>query len=803
MWSKIIFSLIVCLTAFSVSMAQKSPFKISGHVMSADGEVLPNVNILLDNNNAYVSDLHGDFVIPAINHGSHVLRFTYIGYDTLFTKIDVHSQDVHLDIKMKYSEIELNEVVVLGDHFKTGRIEQSQTVQTIDADFISAQNSGTLMNSIQKMPGISAINTGVGIAKPVIRGMSFNRVLVMDKGVKQEGQQWGADHGLEIDQYDPERLEIIKGPSSLLYGSDAIGGAIRILPPTLPASTHLGGDVFLTYKSNNELFGTSTNLQGAKNDKFFKLRFSTQDFGDYRVPANTFNYNGYILPIYNQHLKNTAGKERNISFSSGVHKSWGATILSVSNFHQKAGLFPGATGIPREYQLENDGDSRNIDLPRQEINHLKLISNTTVVMGNSWMEIDLGYQFNKRKEEGAPHAHGYRPTPEGNLALGLDLQTLSANIRFNNNFRDDLNGIIGFQGQWQDNKHAGFEFLLSSFRSVNAGVFIYQEYTPSHQFSLSTGVRYDYGSRDIDEYVEPYYSSPNEEEKFDRNPNIYREFHDFSAALGFSFYPGVNFNTKLNLGTSFRMPSPNELSSNGLHHGTFRYELGDPNLSSERGIQADLNLTLQKNKLYLLLTPYVSYYYNYIYLKPTSYFAPTDQRDPLYSNLPLKPFSPVGSQIYQYTQHNAFFSGFEFSFEYEILRNFKFSSASEYVWNKNLETRLPLPFTPPFSVYGEFAYDKKTKSKKIPAYYMSINYHYFSSQNRVDRNEMKTPGYDLVTFSGGVDYALGNQTMQIRLSINNLLDKAYMNHLSRYRLLNLPEQGRNIVISARIPFNIK
>lgn len=783
-----IIGILLLFTYFSIPvLAQQGPFKISGHVMSNQGDVLPGVNILVDENQAYTTDIHGDFTISAINHGTHQLRFTYIGYDTLITMVDLHSKDVHLDIKMKYSQIELNEVVVLGDHFKTGRVEQSQTIQTVDADFIQNQNSGTLINSISKIPGISAINTGLGIAKPVIRGMSFNRILVMDKGIKQEGQQWGADHGLEIDQYDPERLEIVKGPSSLLYGSDAIGGAIRILPPTLPANDHLSGDVFLTYKSNNQLFGTSTSLQGAKNDKFFKLRVSTQDFGDYTVPATSFIYNGFVLPIYNNQLKNTAGNERNFNLSTGIHKGWGATTFSVSNFHQKAGLFPGATGIPREYQLDDDGDSRNIDLPRQEVNHFKIISNSTIVLGENWMEIDLGYQYNDRKEEGAPHAHGYQPTPDGNLALGLDLQTASANIRYNNNFTEKLSGIVGFQGQWQDNKHAGYEFLLSSFRALNVGAYIYQEYTPSHQFSLNAGLRYDYGFRDIDEQIEPDYTTPEPGDSIMRNPDIYRQYNDFSGALGFSYYPGVNFNAKLNIGASFRMPTPAELSSNGVHHGTFRHEKGDPELDSERGIQGDLNLTYQKNALFALLTPYIGYYDQYIYLAPK----------PEFSDL------PAGGQIYQYTQNDALFMGFEFNFEYELVRNLKVNTAAEYVWNKNMETSLPLPFTPPFSIFAELEYGKTVTASRINYYSVSANYHYFADQNRVDRNERPTAGYSLVSLSAGFDYKIKNQNAQFRLSVNNLFDKAYMNHLSRYRLLNLPEQGRNVVISITIPFTIK
>jgi iron complex outermembrane receptor protein len=234
------------------------------------------------------------------------------------------------------------------------------------------------------------------------------------------------------------------------------------------------------------------------------------------------------------------------------------------------------------------------------------------------------------------------------------------------------------------------------------------------------------------------------------------------------------------------MPTPAELSSNGVHHGTFRHERGDPNLDSERGIQGDLNLTYQKKEMYFLFTPFIGYYDKYIYLAP----------EPEFSDL------PAGGQLYQYTQHDALFTGFEFDFEYEILPDLTAKITSEYVWNLNLETQLPLPFTPPFSIMGELEYGKRTNSSTITYYFVGAGYHYFADQNRVDRNELPTAGYSLVDLSGGFDFKIGNQIAHFRISVNNLFDKAYMNHLSRYRLLNLPEQGRNIIISLKMPFEI-
>ncbi len=768
----------------TAAFAQQGPYKITGHILSADGDVLPNTYIIFEGDKVLICDDHGDFTISGLAKGHYELQFFYIGYDTLFTSVTIDQKDVHLDIKMQEDQIALGEVIIVGDHFHTGRMEQSQTIATIDKDFIKMQNAGTLISSLQKLPGISAINTGVGIAKPVIRGMSFNRVLVMDKGIKQEGQQWGADHGLEIDQYDPERVEIIKGPSSLLYGSDAMGGVLRILPPAIPANDSFSGDAFFTYKSNNQLAGGSLGMYGAKNGKFFRGRLSYQDFGDFQVPASSFQYNGYDLPIYNEHLKNTAGDELDFSLAAGSHGDKGSTTITFSSFNQKSGLFPGATGVPREYQLEDDGDSRNIDLPKQIVNHIKLISNTTLVLGTNWMEIDLGYQYNKRQELGAPHAHGYQPTPEGDLALGLDLQTYSGNISYNARMNEKLYGIFGLQGQYQQNKRSGYEFLLADFTAYNAGAFAYQEYSPNHKFSINTGIRYDLGRRNIEEYTEPDYTTPEPEDSIMRNPAIQRNFQDFSAALGFSYYPTINFNSKLNLGTSFRMPTPAELSANGVHHGTFRHEKGDPNLHSERGLQGDLNLTWKQKSYFFLITPFLGYFNNYIYLAPQPYFSDL----------------PAGGQLYQYTQNDAIFTGLEMEFNWDFIKNWNMNSGIEYVWNENLDSGLGLPFTPPFSIFTELKYSRSPLSGKINNYFILGNYHFFAAQNRVDRNERTTPGYYLVSLSAGMEVQALHRNIEFRLSGQNLLNVYYLNHLSRYRLLNLPEQGRNIVISLMVPF---
>jgi len=778
------FIVILLLPAYGISQGER--YSLSGKVIDNEtGESLPGAEIYIHELvKGTVSNIDGSFKFENLKPARYHVHIKYIGYESIFEFINLDRDKLDLIFRMQPSSLELREVVVESDPFKTGPVEKSLTVETVTTDFLQKNPGGTLMNSLQKLPGINSINLGVGISKPVIRGLSFNRVIVADRGIKQEGQQWGADHGLEIDQFDPEQVEIIKGPASLQYGSDGLGGVIVINQPYLAENNSFDGELIALYKSNNHLFGTSGMIRGNRQGKVFQFRISTQDYGDYRVPADNFNYNGYILPIYNNSLKNTAGKERNLSGMVGLKKDWGFTTLTVSNFYQKAGIFPGAVGVPREYQLEDDGDNRNIDYPRQIISHLKVISNSNILINNNWLEMNIGFQYNDRNEEGLPHVHGYAPTPDGNLALGLDLYTLTANLRYNQVIHENTKRIFGIQYQFQDNNFAGFEFLLPAFTANNIGIFIHEQRNLGEVISFNGGLRFDYGDRNIIEHYEPDFSTESPMDTVLRNPAIEKKFFNVSGAAGMSYYPNHNLNLKLNLGSSFRMPTPAELSMNGVHHGTFRHERGDPDLGSERGWQVDLNMSYHQHEFLVSITPFFNFYQDYIYLRPTVEFSDL----------------PGGGQVFEYTQNNAVYTGGELMVDYHFLKNLHTEVTMEYVWNYNLDTRLPLPFTPPFSMLAEIEYTVPTLLNFLKKSYFQIGIRYTDAQYRVDRNENPTPGYYLFHLTAGTDITLKNQKIKCIFSVQNLLNNSYMNHLSRYRWLNLPEPGRNLNFSVVFPF---
>ena len=769
------------------AFSQTERYTLGGIVLDEEtGESMPGAEVYIHELvKGTITDADGFFKFTDLKPARYHIHIKFIGYHSLYQYVNLTKDIQEFKFQMIPSSLELMEIVIESDPFKTGAVEQSLTTQTISEEFLKKNPGGTLMSSLQQLPGINAINTGVSISKPVIRGLSFNRVIVSDRGVKQEGQQWGADHGLEIDQFDPEQIEIVKGPASLQHGSDGMGGVIIINNPYLAQEGTLEGQITGIYKSNNHLIGTSTMLKGNVNGLVYQARFSTQDFGDYRVPADNFYYNGYILPIYNNRLKNTAGKERNLSGMIGLKKNWGYSTLTISNYNQLAGIFPGAVGVPRLYDLEDDGDSRNIDLPRQNINHFKIISNSNILFGGNWLEVNLGYQNNDRKEEGEPHAHGIEPESESNLALGLKLETFSANLRYNQAINEKANRIFGIQYQYQVNRFGGFEFLLPAFTQNTLGAYFHEQRSLGEVFTINYGIRMDYAKVIIDEHYEPDYPVDPQDSVL-RNPSVNRDFLNLSGGIGLSWFPNHNLNLKFNMGSSYRVPTPNELTVNGIHHGTFRHERGDPDLDAERGWQFDLSFSYHLNRFLFNITPFLNLYKNYIYLKPTAEFSEL----------------PGGGQIFQYTQDNAVFIGAELSIDYHLIENLHLELVSEYVANYNLETELPLPFTPPFSTLLGIEYRVPKLTKALGNSFVNFGTRFTAAQNRVDRNEQPTDGYILLNFGFGTEFYIGKQQLDFLFNIQNLLDTRYMNHLSRYRWLNLPEQGRNVSISLIFPFKI-
>lgn len=780
-----VWSLVLSLIA--VNTYGQNSISISGRVTSDDGEPLPGAAILLHElNTGVVTDDDGYFVLKEVKKGHYHLHVHYVSFEAQTVDIHAEEKDVELKIVMKPSNLELHSVVVEDNFLKTEKKELSQSMEVADESFLEKSSGTNFVNSLDKLAGVNSISTGTNVSKPVIRGFSFNRVIVTENGVKQEGQQWGADHGLEVDQYNVNRVEIVKGPASLQYGSDGMGGVLAIKPALPPKENSVEAEAMVNGKSNNNMLGSSAMLGINKKGSFIRFRFSTQDFGDYRVPADSFVYNSYVLPIVEQKLKNTAGRERNINSTIGLNKRWGYTHLTVSNYATNIGFFAGSHGVPRANNLVDDGDDRNIDNPRQEVNHFKVISNSSVIMGKNWLEWDMAFQRNDRKEFSYPHTHGFAPTPDNDLELNLILDTYSASVRFHLNQSEKYHQVHGLSTQAQRQDIGGYGYLIPKYSNYGIGGFTYHKYKVSEKLVVNAGLRFDYATVSIQSLSAPSYDAEGNFIGYTEiNPNLSRSFFNFSGAAGISWFIKKNWNVKVNLGSAYKIPTVPELASNGVHHGAFRHELGDTTLTSERSYQLDLGLSHQNKDFVFSLSPYFNYFPNFIFLNPTSKFSPL----------------PEAGQLYQYTQSEAIHTGVDLSLDYHITKNLHFGLNGDYVWAHNLESGYPMPFTPPASVVTEMEYE----FTKLPAFlygtYIGLSSRTTAPQNRVARNELATEGFQLFHAMAGTDFNIGKQTLTLRFQVNNLLDTKYYVHLNQYRLLNIPEPGRNFQLSLKLKLN--
>lgn len=358
----------------------------------------------------------------------------------------------------------------------------------------------------------------------------------------------------------------------------------------------------------NGTVGGSLMLGIEKNAWLVRVRFSEQHYGDYHVPADTIVYLTQLVPVYGHKLKNTAGFERNVSAMGDYRKKFYQMNIAVSNVYQKMGFFPGAHGIPDISRLEDDGNSRNIDLPYSKVNHLKVATHQQYLWNGVQLSGDFGYQFNHREEWSAFHTHydtQVMPAKDPDRELVFKLHTFSSSLKLRLFNSSSWEHMAGWNMQIQKNAIGGYSFLLPEYKRFITGAFWLTTFRLDNQLSVTGGIRYDRGRIDITAFEDPYlveylHRQGYEEEVIQayrwRSYPVDRAYGNYSCSAGVVWTPAAGHLLKMNVGRSFRLPGGNELASNGVHHGTFRHEKGDATLSSEQGWQIDASYTLAYKK---------------------------------------------------------------------------------------------------------------------------------------------------------------------------------------------------------------
>lgn len=777
-----------------MSFSAQAQTVLHGRILDEKGLIFPEVLVQLSPQNGLeTTDSSGQFWFENLPEGLCTLTIEVVGYQTEQKIIAIPKNTPHLDVEIQLLPLTNDLQVVNVEDLEQKTLAQHK----VDKRFFLDNLAGNFAQSLSNIAGLQAINVGVGVAKPVIRGLTGNRILVLNDGIKQEGQQWGNDHGLEMDALDVESMQLVKGAAALQYGSDAMAGVLILNPLKIPAQNTLSASILSLYKSNNQHAGLSAQISGRTQRFFAQFRYSLQRYSDYQMPADSFSYNGFRLPIYNQRLKNTAGRESNLRLTTGWVFDRGISRISLSLYQVEAGIFMGAVAIPRTYSLQPDNSYRDIDIPQQKVSHFKAnLHHLQRLNPNNSLTVDAGFQQNTRQEFSYSDRHNRPPAGDRNLALNLGLKTLSLDVSVKNT-QSKHSILYGIQTQYQQNEATGFEFLIPSYQNAKAAAFAMAEYSPTARFLCSFGLRADASGYSATQFEQQVYNLQNQIVTISRFGGSNRSFFNYAANIGGVFSPTTTQKWRLNLGKSFRSPALNELTANGIHHGTFRHERGNPNLNPEQGYQLDFSYQKNSSGVFASISGalYANYFQNFIFLRPSGQFSSL----------------PEGGQVYQYSQAAVFHTGGELEWTLQPHKAVSIHQNIEYVYNYNLNTGLSLPFTPPLNLFTELKMDcfqlfaKNThfkNSSNQPTAFINISHLYSAAQNLTDRNELATPAYHLfhaaanfklpISFKNRPKYT---QAITFSLQVQNVFNTAYLQHLSRYRLLNLPEQGRNFILS--------
>ncbi|MDP4210969.1 MAG: TonB-dependent receptor [Bacteroidota bacterium] len=721
-------------------------------------EGLPGAGIYIpDLKIGAVTNENGKYKITNLPQSKLLVQVSFIGYQTLAITVDL-SQINQMNFELTPSPIEVSEVVVTGSAGSSDIKRSSVAISTIKGKDLLLIPSTNLVNALTSVPGVSAITTGGAVSKPVIRGLGYNHVVILDDGVRQEGNQWGDEHGLEVDQYSIDHVEILKGPASLFYGSDALGGVINFREPDPDHTGHVDSEIASFYSTNNKLTSTTAMNEGNLNGFIWKLRGTYKNAASFQTPT--------------EYVYNSGFNEQNFNAMFGVNHSWGYSHLHFSSYDAHIGAIDGNRDPLTGKFLNNlgeivsssDAQSRHLDVPFQVVTHQKVsLVNNFIVNHTDQLKVNIGFQTNNRKEYSES-----ADTP----GLYFHLNTLSYDIKYLREANNGWEPAAGFSGMTQTNANRGVDFLIPDYRLQDLGGFFYLKKS-FDKLTLNAGLRYNHRYIKSDALIQDNSGTPTELFK-----SFTTNLSAFSGAVGTTYKINSHFDFKANLGRGYRAPNIAELSANGVHEGTFRYELGDNSLKPETSLQLDGELSFHTNRTSVILSGFINSIDNYIY-----------QRN---LNGETKTINNTSFPVYRYVQGNSRLTGAELSADMHPFTNIHFENSLAYVYGENRKTGKPLPFIPPLHTRHTLRWELPERKGFFHNPYVSGNVQWVFAQNRFDEFETRTGGYVLLGISAGSSFMVAHNKPTFYVSCSNLSDTRYYDHLSRLKYNGIYNPGRDI-----------
>ena len=725
------------------------------------------------------------------------------------TMVSAQSEPDSADIY--FHHLDLDEVVVSSPVGQIKRKQSATPVSVVTQKTLHQTSSSNIIDAVAKQPGVAQITTGSGISKPVIRGLGYNRIVTVADGVRQEGQQWGGEHGIELDGATVGQVEILKGPASLMYGSDAMAGVVIFHPEAIEAEGQMGIDFSSEYQTNSGLVDYSLRFGGNKKGLVWNGRYSEKLAHAYRN-----KYDGYV--------PGTQFHERAANGLLGLNRDWGFSHLTLSYYHITPSMTEGERDAETGELLYDDdqypGDNLKTyhkALPYQQIRHYKAVLDNSFTLGDGLLKAIVGYQMNRRQEFEEHHHHDEEESHEG---AGLDflLHTLTYDARYLYNGFDGWKLNAGVGGMYQASLNEGEEFLIPAYNLFDIGAYA----TTSKNlddWTLSGGLRFD------NRHLHSHALWEDDEERF---ADFSRNFSALSGSLGAVYHANSHLNIRANAARGFRAPNLSELGSNGIHHGTLRYEIGNADLRPEHSWQGDLGFDYNNRYFSAELALFLNRIDNYIFAA----YIPN-----IYDTAPIE--SEDNYRTFHYTQGDALLKGFEAGIDVHPIHQLHIGSTFSMVDARQLHQPLEsryLPMTPPARLTAEAKWEfthNGDHHSSAPHHahesaehhrldhlfdnaYVSVGVEHYFRQNHYYRaydTESATPAYTLLNASLGTDILLrgGRKLCELYLIADNLLNCAYQSHLSRLKYADINTRtrrsgiynpGRNFTVKVIFPIRL-
>lgn len=737
------FIIILSLCLSHIMVAQT---EIKGTIIDAESEI-PIREVLIyayELNKSVVTDNHGSFNLSTNDKSEIRVEISADGYKTQIITLSPSSTDT---IKLAKNFIELQEVIITGDSNKS-REKVSVAIETVKKSDLFQSSKISLADNLSKLPGLSNASNGVGITKPVIRGLSNTNIVFLNNGIKSENFQFSSNHPFISDEFSAKKIEVIKGPVSLIYGSDAVGGVINVIKEN-PASTNtLEAKVNTQYHSNTEGLVTNFDIKASGEKWFGGASFTNKNHKDYE------DGNG-------DQVINTRFKDLNLSSNIGYRSALGNFAIY---FDYNAPTY-GLTN-QKSTTLITD-DDRSMDFWYVDLDNKLLASKNKLFLGEGILDLNMSYQQNIRK--------GISDTSSAYSDMvfaSMDLSTISYSSKYSLR-KDTSKYTFGFNGAYIENDaddYYGNNNPMPDTKINDLGFFVVDEIDLSDALTLNAGLRYD---------IRTMKSYPFESAGLDKY-EIDNDYSSLSGSVG-STYKINNHLFKLNIASGFRSPNISELTQNGIHQA--RFERGDIDLKAQRNYQLDLNYHYHIDKLVFDISPFYNSVNDFIYIVQTDGDAPLGD-----------------GKIWQYVQNDALLYGGEIALDYHP--NNWLGLHSNYTYTRgelkdggNL-TQIP---------QNRYVAEVKLQQNKIGVLeepYFVLNFSSFQSQKNLGQSETYSPSYELFNINFGSEINMGKQSFDWYVSVNNLFDKVYIDHLSSLKQLDLNNIGRNIVFGLHIPIKV-